>query len=293
MKSIFCLLLAVCSITAFGQTFEATSNSLAVDVGVQQPVAVEVDPMMMTLEALGITTLPRYYALIIGVSEYKNAGARLVSLDQPAKDAERLYSILLEKYSFSKETVTLLKNPTSEDIINGFEHLAESATEKDNVLIFYAGHGSYDKVKGFGYWLPSDAKPDSRSAWISNSVIKDYIGAIKAKHTLLITDACFSGSIFKSRSFESSRMRINEMYRDKSRKAMTSGNLTEVPDKSVFLKFFLKTLDENPDPFMPSSVLFNRIYEPILNNANTTPQFGVVQGAGDEGGDFLFFKKLK
>ena len=31
--------------------------------------------------------------------------------------------------------------------------------------------------------------------------------------------------------------------------------------------------------------------EPILDNAPTTPQFGVIQGAGDEGGDFFFIKK--
>lgn len=292
MKRFLGLLAAMASIACYGQTYEATSNSLAVEVGGASSIP-KTDPMVVTLEDLGISKLPKYHALIIGVSEYKHAGAKLVNLDQPARDAAKLYSILVEKYAFSKETVMLLQNPTSEDIINSFEHLANVVEEKDNVLIFYAGHGSYDKTKGFGYWLPSDAKPDSRSAWISNSVIKDYIGAIKSKHTLLITDACFSGSIFKSRSFEAARMRIAEMYRDKSRKAMTSGNLTEVPDNSVFLKFLIKTLDENTDPYLASSVLFNRIYEPILNNATTTPQFGVVQGAGDEGGDFLFFKKPK
>jgi hypothetical protein len=294
MKLIVGFLFALISTATFGQTFEASSNPLSVEVGATpRTVVAKDDPMVTTLEDLGIVTLPKYYALIIGVSEYKYAGPKLQSLDLPAKDAAKLSQILIDKYAFNKDDVYLLQNPTSEDIINNFERLAETVTEKDNVLIFYAGHGSYDKGKGFGYWLPSDAKPDSRSAWISNSVIKDYIGAIKSKHTLLITDACFSGSIFKSRSFESTRMRINEMYRDKSRKAMTSGNLTEVPDKSVFIKFLIKTLDENPDPYIPSSVLFNRMYEPILNNATTTPQFGVVQGAGDEGGDFLFFKKQK
>jgi hypothetical protein len=294
MKHLVGFLFVLISATSFGQTFEANSNSLAVEVGKQATVLPpQDDPMIATLEDLGIKTLPKYYALIIGVSEYKYAGPRLQSLDLPAKDALKLSQILIDKYAFAREDVKLLQNPTAEEIINSFEHLSETVTEKDNVLIFYAGHGSYDQKKGFGYWLPSDAKPDSPSGWISNSIIKDYIEAIKSKHTLLITDACFSGSIFKSRSFDATRKRMTEMYRDKSRKAMTSGNLTEVPDKSVFIKFLIKTLDENPDPYIPTSVLFNRMYEPILNNANTTPQFGVVQGAGDEGGEFLFFKKMK
>jgi hypothetical protein len=73
---------------------------------------------------------------------------------------------------------------------------------------------------------------------------------IKSKHTLLITDACFSGSIFKTRSVEAAILkRFHEMYKDKSRKAMTSGNLTEAPDKSVFVKYLIKTLEENNEVF--------------------------------------------
>lgn len=37
--------------------------------------------------------------------------------------------------------------------------------------------------------------------------------------------------------------------------------------------------------------LFTRMYEPNVNNASTIPQYGVIQGAGDEGGDFIFIKK--
>ena len=81
------------------------------------------------------------------------------------------------------------------------------------------------------------------------------------------------------------------MYRDNSRKGMTSGNLTEVPDKSVFLQFLLKHLEDNNDLFLSAQALFSRIYEPILYNAATTPQFGIIQGAGDAGGDFIFIRK--
>lgn len=286
------VMLAALVHTGLAQSFESASNPVAVELG---PVAAanvtSNDEMVVTLEAMGITKLPKYHALIIGVSDYQYAGPKLVNLDQPTKDAAKLYSILTEKYAFSRESVTLLQNPTREDIINNFDRLVQTVGERDNLLIFYAGHGVYDKTTSFGYWLPSDAKADSRSAWIPNSTIKDYLGAIKSQHTLLITDACFGGSIFKSRSVDAMIRKVHELYKDKSRKAMTSGNLTEVPDNSVFVKFLLKTLDNNPDPFLSTSALFTRIYEPVTDNAPTTPQFGVVQGAGDEGGDFIFFKK--
>jgi len=270
---------------------EAISNPVAIDAVGEVVVASKGNDVDITLESLGITQLPKYHALIIGVSEYQNAGPGLPNLDMPAKDADRLYELLTEKYSFEPQYVTLLKNATREEIINNFDRLANSVSEKDNLLVFYAGHGFYDKSKDFGFWLPADAKANSRSAWIANSTIKDYIGAIKSKHTLLITDACFGGSIFKTRAVADAMKRFNEMYRDNSRKAITSGNLSEVPDKSVFIHFLLKQLEDNTDIFLSTSSLFTRIYEPILDNTPTTPQFGVIQGAGDEGGDFFFIRK--
>jgi hypothetical protein len=289
-NTLFVFALIVLVQSSVAQSFESSSQPIAVEVGAPLVVPSN-DEMVVTLEAMGIHTLPKYHALIIGVSEYKHAGPKLANLEQPTKDAAKLYSILTERYSFNKDMITLLQNPTRDDIINNFERLVQTVGEKDNLLIFYAGHGVYDKSTSFGYWLPADARPDIRGAWIANSTIKDYLGAIKSQHTLLITDACFGGSIFKSRSVDAMRLQLHELYKDKSRKAMTSGNLTEVPDNSVFVKFLLKTLESNNDPYLSSSALFNKIYEPVTDNGATLPQHGVVQGAGDEGGDFIFFKK--
>ncbi len=272
------------------QTISGTTNEVMVVVGKDSAPPV-IKTGAITVAELGLTNVPPYHALIIGVSEYKNAGAGLPNLEMPVKDAEKLYSILTTKYAFDPKYVTLLKNPTREEIINQMDVLASAVTSRENVLVFYAGHGYYDKAKDFGYWLPSDAKKSSTSAWISNSQIKDYMSAIKSKHTLLITDACFGGSIFKTRSIETMVRKFNDLYKDQSRKAITSGNLSEVPDQSIFIKYLLKTLEESQDPFLPASILFSRIYEPVSNNAPVTPQFGVIQGAGDEGGDFIFIKK--
>ena len=74
---------------------------------------------------------------------------------------------------------------------------------------------------------------------------------------------------------------------------MTSGNLSAVPDKSIFIQQLLKKLEDNQDEFLPAQQLFTRIYEPIVNNASTNPVYGVIQGAGDGGGDFIFVKRKK
>lgn len=248
-----------------------------------------------TLESIGIdpNNLPTYYALIIGISNYANSNVDLPNLDQPTKDAARLADLLVKKYTFERENIQLLNNPTRSEIINSLDNLAENVSDKDNVLIFFAGHGYWDKSKEFGYWLPSDAQPKDKSLWIANSTLKDYLGVIKSKHTLLIADACFSGSIFKTRAAEptSTLVKFNELYKDKSRKALTSGNLTTVPDKSIFIEFLIKKLDDNNDVFLHSRALYTRMYEPISNNTTTHPQHGVIQDVGDDGGDFIFIKK--
>lgn len=239
-------------------------------------------------------TIPKYVALIIGISNYKNDEIALPSLDYPVKDARRMKEILMSKYAFDNQNIRLLENPNRAAIIDAFEDISSLVGAKDNLLIFYAGHGYFDKEKGFGYWLPADAKTTSKSDWISNTIIRDYLSAVSSKHTLLISDACFSGSIFKSRSVMGNLIsKISEMYKYPSRRAMTSGNLSQVPDKSFFAEYLIKRLSDNDDPFLPAQTLFYRIYEPVNNNSTATPQFGVVQGTGDEGGDFIFIKKQK
>ncbi|MBI1769593.1 MAG: caspase family protein [Bacteroidetes bacterium] len=271
---------------AWAQTLKERTNSVKVDYS---------DPALTKKSSDEIPKTDRKNrALIMGVSKYQNEGPGLQSLENPTRDAQLLYDMLTVSYAFDPENVILLKDPTRQSIIDAFDKLADVTTPVDNVLVFYAGHGVWDKQKELGYWLPSDANLKSKSAWIANSQIKDYLSdnVIRSKHTLLISDACFGGSIFKSRSVSSEAfIRINELYKEPSRKAMTSGNLSAVPDKSIFIQQLLKKLKENEDEFLPAQQLFTRIYEPIVNNAATNPLYGVIQGAGDGGGDFIFMKR--
>ncbi len=105
--------------------------------------------------------------------------------------------------------------------------------ENDNLLIYYSGHGI--NKNEVGYWLPSNSVMDSRSSWLSNSEFRDYLNGIKTEHTLVIADACFSGSIFSGDFRDVESFSCEEMAKVKSRRAMTSGANTVVPDESVFL----------------------------------------------------------
>lgn len=240
-----------------------------------------------------ISGAPKYYSLIIGIEKYQFTSADLPNLDQPVRDASALRNVLVEKYTFNPSNSILLANPTRADIIKSLEELAKKITPKDNLLIFYAGHGYWDERIKVGYWLPSDSKPNDKSSWIANSTIRDYIAGIQSKHTLLISDACFSGSIFKTRAVNSeiNEWGVSKIYQMPSRKAMTSGTLTTVPDESKFMQYFIKRLSQNTSKYLTGRQLFYSLEMAVLNNTSTVPQMGVIQDTGDEGGDFVFIKR--
>jgi hypothetical protein len=233
---------------------------------------------------------PKYYALILGANEYQDP--QIPTLDGPVSDAAKLYLALTTHYTFNPENVVFVKNPTREQMINELDRLTRKVTKNDNLLVFYAGHGFWEPETDFGYWLPVDSKSDSRSNWFANSQIKDYVAAIKSKHTLLITDACFGGSIFRTRkTFEETSAAKNKLNDNPSRQAMTSGALTVVPDKSLFLEFLVKRLNDNTKSYLTSEELFSSFKTDVMNGSPVTPMYGDIKDAGDEGGDFIFVKK--
>lgn len=234
----------------------------------------------------------KYFALIIAVQDYISQD--LTDLDNPVKDARALHHILTANYSFEPDNTILLLNPNMTELIEAFDKLSQVIRTEDNLLIFYAGHGYWDERFRQGYWLPSDASKNNRAQWVSNSTIRDFIRGINTKHTLLITDACFSGGIFKTRSaFKASSIAIQKLYTIPSRKAITSGTLNEVPDRSVFVEFLLKRPNENSRQFLSSEELFSSFRQAVINNSpvNQIPQYGEIRESGDEGGDFIFIHK--
>jgi len=240
-----------------------------------------------TVEAKG-----KYYALIIGVQDYKDESIN--DLDRPVADANSLYQTLIANYTFDKQDVNFLKNPTRDQLFEALDILSKKVKSTDNLLIFYAGHGYWDETRKQGFWFPSDARRQNRSTWLTNADLKEYISAINSKHTLLISDACFSGGIFKSRSVMTGASRaVKELYELPSRKAMTSGTLKEVPDQSVFIQYLVKRLQQNTEKYLSAEQLYSTLRIAVINNSanGQVPQFGEIKESGDEGGDFIFIKK--
>jgi WD40 repeat protein len=238
-----------------------------------------------------------YYALIIGIDAYKSPWPALVNA---VNDAKALEKTLKTNYKFDQFKTLYNEIATRDAIIREFEWLIANVKEGDNVFIYYSGHGEYKKELSKGYWVPADAISSSTSKYISNSDIQTYINGIKSKHTLLISDACFSGDIFRGNTlsvpFEESEKYYREVHGIPSRQALTSGGIEPVMDggkegHSVFAYYLLKTLEANKGKYFDVSQLYTKVKIPVINNSEQTPKLSPIKNAGDEGGQFIFIRK--
>jgi hypothetical protein len=241
-------------------------------------------------ENIQLPTTGKYFALLIGVDKYPYSD----NLKNPVRDASKLGSILRSVYTFEKENIVLLKNPTRDRILEGFEEMKGKIGSEDNFLVFYAGHGYMDGDAEQGYWWPTDANPGSHSKWISNSDIRDQVRRIKSKHTLLIADACFSGSVFQTtrEALDNAPIPIIEDFRRSSRTALTSGG-EAVPDESLFTRLLFRALEEYPFKYLRGNSLHYLLKDEVISNSpnRQEPEYGEIRQAGHAGGDFVFVKR--
>ena len=240
----------------------------------------------------------KYYAIVIGNNDYKY----LKKLMTPVNDAKVISKLLRENYGFE---TTLLTNATRKQIVRVFNKFKRKLKSNDNLLIYYAGHGEYDKEASAGYWQPIDAEPNDNTQWILNETITSILRGTKANNILLVADSCYSGTVFRSGGLQIVELGDSgreEVYRrlleEKTRVALTSGGDEPVPDSvhgsahSVFAKSLIDTLSENTRVLRASSlahtVTDNVVRIMSANNIKQTPEFSDMRNAGHDGGDFLF-----
>jgi len=231
------------------------------------------------------------YCLLIGAQNY--ADSSIPSLENPIQDAVRLKIILKSDYNFEDSNIITLFNPEANDIKRQLLELTNIIQPEDNLLIFYAGHGIWVEKEKKGYWLLVDAKRNDPNTWLQNKDVLNLIAKLPSRHTLLITDACFSGGVFKTRSIgKDAPAAIQSLNEKISRVAITSGNDTEVPDESVFMKYLIKALTDNKEQYLTAQKMFiTQIMEAVMTETKTEPRYGTLELAGHVGGDYIFAKK--
>ncbi|MBC7841358.1 MAG: caspase family protein, partial [Gemmatimonadaceae bacterium] len=240
-----------------------------------------------------------YHAIIFAVGD-QQASSGLPSLRFPIKEADSLRAVITREYTFDPKNVQVVKNPTREAILDSLEAVARRLGPEDNLLVVYSGHGGFDEAGREGYWLAADAANARKSTWIPNESIRTWLRTLKARSVLLITDACFSGSLNRSNDDRVVLPADNQraiagalMYaRRSSRQAMTAGTAKEtVPQVSIFSMEIIAALKARRAPVFMAQQLAGEINPRVAAVAHTTPTFSAVPGIESDQGDFVFVRR--
>ena len=245
-------------------------------------------------------TFGNYHALVIGNDEYR----QLPRLNTAVNDARDIDRVLKASYTFK---VTLLLNADRYQILSALNGIRERLTDKDNLLIYYAGHGELDRKNQRGHWLPVDAEPNSSANWISNIAITDILNAMNVQQLLVVADSCYAGTLTRSAVgrldaalSETERLKVIQlMARKRSRMVMTSGGLQPVLDSvggshSVFAQPFIELLQTNVG-VLSGQEMFRQLQLRVAAtaqrvDAQQVPEYAPIKFAGHEAGDFFFVR---
>ncbi len=243
----------------------------------------------LALPADGKINFGQYHALVIGINNYRS----VTPLKTAVNDAKTVADLLQKEYGFK---VKLLVDATRNQMLDAFDELRRRLTERDNLLIYYAGHGYLDSDSDRGFWLPVDADANRRANWLSNSDIADVVRGTRAKHVLVVADSCYAGTLTRSLSVQMSALDdFSRLAQKRARTALVSGGLEPVEDAgggghSVFAKAFLDALLANTG-VVDMSQIFSSMRRKVMLSAQQTPQYGDIRQTGHEGGDFIFVRR--
>jgi hypothetical protein len=199
---------------------------------------------------------------IIGLDTY--SGTRFKPLDNAVLDAKKFAKKLTEKYGFIEVGRLLNENATRRKIIDELNNVCKGNIVEDELIIYFAGHGFQDPTSKAGFWIPLEGK-DEKSTWINNESILEIIRGCAAKHILLISDSCFSGT-FTTDERGTLKYDTSTLESLGSRWILTSGREENVNDGksgegSPFSRTMCDVIEENQTEAISIGEVFLEIQE--------------------------------
>lgn len=158
---------------------------------------------------------PNLYAVVVGVSDYKGTELDLRYAAKDADDIAGAITVTAKKLfnTDDKNHVFVYKLHTADghdlfpeknSIKKIINDIGSKAQPNDVLLIFFAGHGKWDKDKNQFFFLTADASKETVTTAISDVGISmqeltDWIqpAKMKAQKRILVFDACNSGQAIK------------------------------------------------------------------------------------------------
>lgn len=226
------------------------------------------------------------WALVVGIGNYNH----MPVLKYTDDDAYQVYAFLKspEGGAVEDKQIKLLidENATKEKIKESLDFIVRNADENDVVFIYYAGHGVD------GAFVPFDF--DGYNNLYRHKDILDVLNQSRAKHRVLIADACHSGSMIAQRS--PFRSMLAEYYSDfEKTKGGTALIMSSKEDENsleysgmrqgVFSYYLIKGLqgeaDYNKNGFVTVQEIFDFVYVNVRKHTHNI-QTPLISGDYDK-----------
>lgn len=229
------------------------------------------------------------YLLNIAIDKYDDSS--FTTLNNAVHDAKKLGKILTDKYDFELLESLYNENANRKNIIEVLNLLPTKLIEEDNLIIYFAGHGSLHNKTQKGFWIPQNAT-NTVSDFIPNSTIVDIISGIDARHILLIIDSCFSGA-FLTQTRGNPKFHYSKLNESKSRWVLSSGRREPVSDGqpgvgSPFAVILNDFLEKNSTSTFSFIELANAVIKGTGTVAKQQPVFAHIEGVGHNDGQLVF-----
>ena len=137
------------------------------------------------------------YALLVGVREYPRN--QLHTLKYTENDIEQ-FAKVLEQSGFEREKIYLMTQtlgarstrflPLAKNIMKELDLLLSIVDSGDTIIVAFTGHGVQFAGDATNYFCPADVNLEDRSTLISLSEVFEKLEMSKARHKVLLVDAC-------------------------------------------------------------------------------------------------------
>ena len=183
----------------------------------------------------------RVYGVFVGISNY---GGRASNLMFTAQDATRAHQAMVRGAAMRESDGIILtdQQATLANIRRAVQDMAGRAGPNDMFVFFYSGHGG--RVPRRGAFQPSD--PDNQDetlafydADLSDDEMNQWLSTVRARASLLILDACFSGGFSKDVISAPGRMGLFSSEED-----VTSGVAVKFRAGGYLAQFILEAVGE-------------------------------------------------
>jgi EAL domain-containing protein (putative c-di-GMP-specific phosphodiesterase class I) len=192
-------------------------------------------------------------ALLIGVSEYDEAG--LNPLPAAVNDVDAIQRVLtnLDRGDFVEADITVLKNPQRQEMEDAIYGLFTKRQKEDLLLFYFSGHGFRDE-SGKLYLSTRGTRKDNgrlvKPSVVAASFLHEQMNESKSQRQVVILDCCFSGAFAQGMTVkDDGTVNLQEQLGGKGRAILTSSTSTQYSfeqqgtDLSIYTRYLVDGIE--------------------------------------------------